>query len=578
MLRKLVRPLLQRALNAAINRLPVGLRPIAMQLRQKLLGGRPAGAAAAHTAQPSKASAAAAGSGTDSAGPADSTPADATPAPDPVGAAVNEFDEQLATALMAPSASDLNEIITEAEAGAMSEGSDPLHELDLARERLEQQLSDATAGVPPQEALEQFFPAVMAVMPLVRSAFKVLGRQRVINFIAARLAVIIKDYVGADAAKRLSRHLTDAGLRSIGLEAADVQSRPMEAMVATLEETFRQVAQLPDTAMQTQLRLETELQEAFASAAATNLPAEMLRDDLVGDDNEHSVWTMMPRLATPCYRYKKYGRVIPVSITQPMARAVVFAEDETLETRLLDSGIQSWPVQSQIHLYEGMPGSQLGHLAAFETEDSLADSATSAEEFEELTPQNAAVLLGRPGLGRTSPSGGTAGRAFAPGQRMFRIDVAGHRIRRRRFRFRVHVDGTAKAAELKIHLRLRERESHDVSGKLEQKAHVQLTAMFRHIIGPVQRASLARRFTRHTGTKFGTPLAPAQADKLASHVAEAMLTTIARELPNLVAQFAAATRDPAVGTTLTFVFPATDLQSALPAAPSVSVRPGWRRD
>ena len=234
-------------------------------------------------------------------------------------------------------------------------------------------------------------------------------------------------------------------------------------------------------------------------------------------------------------------------------------------------------MQSEVHLYEGMPGAQLGHLAAFETADSLADSALSSEEFEELTPQNAAVLLGRPGLGRVSPVAAGAGRTFVPGKRMFRIDVRGHKVRRRRHRMIVQIDGTATAGVLSVLLRLRERESHDVSRQLDQKAHVQLTAMFRNLIDPIQKASLARRFTRHTAARFGKPLPAEAADRLAAHVAEAVVTTIAKGLPELAPQFATATRDPATGTTLTFVFPAADLYAAVPGAPTVSIRPGWRR-
>ncbi len=44
---------------------------------------------------------------------------------------------------------------------------------------------------------------------------------------------------------------------------------------------------------------------------------------------------------------------------------------DTLERRLLDAGARVWPVQTEVHLYETLPGTQLGHLAAFEGEQGV---------------------------------------------------------------------------------------------------------------------------------------------------------------------------------------------------------------
>jgi hypothetical protein len=51
--------------------------------------------------------------------------------------------------------------------------------------------------------------------------------------------------------------------------------------------------------------LETEVQEAFAAAAARHLPAAVLRPELVEGESvgEHAVWMMMPRVTRPCFRY-----------------------------------------------------------------------------------------------------------------------------------------------------------------------------------------------------------------------------------------------------------------------------------
>ena len=130
------------------------------------------------------------------------------------------------------------------------------------------------------------------------------------------------------------------------------------------------------------------------------------------------MWVYMPRRARPAYRYKKYSRVFRVPITRPFARAIVLSDGGTLEHRLLDAGARVWPLEAEVHLYETMPGGQLGHLAAFEAEaEGPGEAGLAADEFEQLTPQIAAALTGSPGLARPC--------------RVFRVVVPGMRVRRR---------------------------------------------------------------------------------------------------------------------------------------------------
>ena len=131
------------------------------------------------------------------------------------------------------------------------------------------------------------------------------------------------------------------------------------------------------------------------------------------------MWVYMPRRARPAYRYKKYSRVFRVPITRPLARAIVLSDGGTLEHRLLDAGARVWPLEAERHLYETIPGGQLGHLAAFE----------------------AAALTGSPGLARP--------------RRVFRVVVPGMRVRRRH-RLIVRM-GPPTAPHLRVHLRLSER-------------------------------------------------------------------------------------------------------------------------
>ena len=242
MLRKLVRPLLKRVLAKALNRLPAPLRGPATQLAQRL------GIAEAE-AEPSLA---------------------------------EGFDAQLAELLLAPSDAAQEQVLGEATADEGSwESEDPIADLDRARATLAQQLSEAEPGRPPTEQLEQFIPVVMAAMPLIRTGVKIVGRDRIKNFLAGQLATLIQGYVGAQAARALAPHVADTGLRLLSLEAAPEQLGA-EALVDTLQETIADVMSLPAEALEDPLRLEAEIGDALGAAAVQHLPPAVLRDDLPG--------------------------------------------------------------------------------------------------------------------------------------------------------------------------------------------------------------------------------------------------------------------------------------------------------
>lgn len=107
-------------------------------------------------------------------------------------------------------------------------------------------------------------------------------------------------------------------------------------------------------------------------------------------------------------------------LSRPAARAILFEDDETLEDRLLDEGVTAWPAEAEVHLYEAIPGTQLGHLSGAETDPMSTEWAPTAE-FGELTPQAAGLLLRAPGLGRPGSGSMAGSRAMRPGQRFFRV-------------------------------------------------------------------------------------------------------------------------------------------------------------
>jgi hypothetical protein len=537
LLRRLARPLLKRVLDKALGRLPAPLQGPARMLAAKL------------------------GLGED----------------ETIEASLGEtFDQELAQLLLAPTEGQVEELLTELEVEASAPASDPLSRLDGARATLTEQLATADPQRPPTEQLEQFIPAVMAAMPLIRAGLKIVGRERVVRFLAGYLARLIQPHIGPVAAKALAPRIADTGLRLLSLEAEAPDRLGAEALVDALEETVRSVLELPAESLADPVRLESAADIALAEAAARLLPASALRPDLetFESTDREATWVLMPRRTPGCRRYRAYGRVFDVTITRPQARAIVLNGEDTLEERLHDAGLERWPLAGEVHLYETMPGTQPGHLSAFEDESTTWD----AGELEELTPEAASLLLGQPGLGRRHPA---PARRWAPGRRYFRLVVPGRVLRRRRPRLVMRLDARAAQPTIRLHLRLGDRSSGVLAGHLTRQAFPDAVGAVAQLVGPVVRRHLANRLLVRLRRGLGVAVTPARAESLANHLVEGMLRVLSAQLPGSAAAVLAAIKDPAPGITLTFVSTFADraaLQTGEAGEPTMTVRAGRRHD
>ncbi|MDP8927628.1 MAG: hypothetical protein M3O70_03380, partial [Actinomycetota bacterium] len=207
-LRRLVRPLLKRVLSRAIGKLPAPLRPAATRLASKFLGG-------SRRARRREAE------------------FETDEIPDVADLAA-EFDEAVAGAILVPDDASMEALLGEFEAAEPVDRGHSVDELAAARQRLAHQLVEAEPGRPPIPEMEQFIPAVMAAMPLIRLGVRVIGRERIVKKLAGLLASLTKDMVGPQIARPLSRHIADAGLRLLGLEAERTEDGMLaaEALVA----------------------------------------------------------------------------------------------------------------------------------------------------------------------------------------------------------------------------------------------------------------------------------------------------------------------------------------------------------
>jgi hypothetical protein len=424
--------------------------------------------------------------------------------------------------------------------------------------------------------MEQFVPLVMAAMPLIKLGMSVIGRQRIVDFVARLLANLIRPMVGSQIAQPLSQHVADAGLRLLGLEAEARDTVGAEALVAAAEDTIREVMSLPAASLENELLLEAAVQEAFEDAAVRHFPARVLRSGLDEAEDEaglaeaRGIWVPMPRVAGGRRRYRTYSIVGPVRIGRLVARSVVFPEGDTLEERLLDEGVTSWPVTTEVTTYELLPGGEPGHLAAFELEGE--SPASGALAFHQLADET-----WLPGVPR---HGGWTGRRGAgrPGRRYVRLRVAGRPVRRRR-RFALRLDLTGATPQLVLSLLVSERLAHQLAGDLAQRRHASVVAAVRHLVGPARQRAMAVRLRRLL-TRHGFPLQDGASAGLAGRLAAAVERVVAARLPEAAAALAAAAKDPAPGITLTFTFPFADrdaLARGVPGEPSLGIRPGHRR-
>ena len=105
--------------------------------------------------------------------------------------------------------------------------------------------------------------------------------------------------------------------------------------------------------------------------------------------------------------------------------------------------------------------------------------------------------------------------------------------------------------------------------------------LLRRVLGTRARQRLAERLTRQAQKALGAALPEGRGGALAGQLVESMLTTVAKQLPSAAATLGTAAKDPAPGLTLTFAFSFASKQAianAAPEAPTLTIRPGYRRD
>jgi hypothetical protein len=399
-LKPLLKPLLDRVLKFALDKLPPTLRPVARQLAQRLLG---------------------------KISSEDSEDFEASPATPNLEAIQQQFDLDVASLLFAEE-TEQEVIVQEAAQEAERVDGAPIAQLHEARARF---IDELERGVDPQEALENFIPVLGPYTPIARTAIGIIGRPRVVNFLAGFLAKFVGKYVPQPAAKQLSQAIVDTGMRMMSLETptgAEVQQLAPEAIAATVEDTVRRVAAFDETTFEHPALLEAAVTEAFHEAAAENFPQSLLIPEL-HEASAAGAWVSMP-LGKKRKYYKKYTRVFDVQITPQVAETVKTFGGTTLAAFLKDQLGVTTPVKARVHLYQAMIGTTPARIARFERGiPGLGTAARSASsQIHPLTPEAASALLQEPKLGRPASGNARSTRGrLTVGQRLYYLEVEGAR-------------------------------------------------------------------------------------------------------------------------------------------------------
>lgn len=387
----LLRPMVKRVVESAIDRLPANLQPIARTLRDKVPFLKEVE--------------------TEAADPAD------------VAEIQHEFNQAVANLLFAQSETEQDLEVARAVSPPAGPHVYPLAELETARERFIEGLGGLREGEDPTPQVEQFVPALL---PVLKIGLKLAGRQRAVDFLANFLGKLIQKFVGPQHAPPLSRAIVDAGLRLLHLEAAEENEAraAASAVASTVEETVRRVAALPEYVLDDQELLEGAALEAFEQAAANNLPpvlsADTYRKRPELRERRGGFWYRRGR------RYKK--RVGPriLARVSPHRLAALETFDGATVGEALEEQYAIAPgdeLEAEVHLYEAMPGMRLSDIVRGEEVVAKGEGDDGRTQLHPLTREAAALLLDEPEIGREAgdPT------APQPGQRFFYLELAGKR-------------------------------------------------------------------------------------------------------------------------------------------------------
>jgi hypothetical protein len=409
-LKGIVNELLIKVLNKAINKLPSSLRPVATALRKKYLKFELEEDEGNYEFEELL--------------------------DQNVAKIQHEFDLQVANLLFAPDETEEEAAISAyvSESNQMIEN--PINQLDRARAQFISEILEIEEEEDLAQRVENFAPAIIAAAKL---AIKFMGRDKVVRSLAKPISRLIKRFIPRKFRKYrwpLSKALVDVGLRSLKLEVAPEEEAETaaSAVASVVEDTIRDIANLPEYILDDEQLLESHVVDAFEQAAAKNFPhvlpenVYIRRPDLRETCRINGAWVMLP-LRGKKY-YKKYTRVFDTTICPHAAEVITTFGGISLATYLRDQYSLSAGsgIKARVHLYQAIPGSRLSQISKYESSVSGLGTTDGWSRFHPLTPEAAGLLIGETGLGRYVSAPYLAHRRMIDdngGQRFYYLEIDG---------------------------------------------------------------------------------------------------------------------------------------------------------
>ncbi|QJX46072.1 hypothetical protein HMJ29_03605 [Hymenobacter taeanensis] len=413
-LRALVKPLVHKVINFAINRLPIFLRPIAKQFVNKLMNRESFETEGSYAAE------------------AYETEAETEqPTTYEINEIQMEFNARVTNLLFAEteqeSEATVNNYLQENE---QPQSEDEASSLDAARERFVQELSELKDGEDPTPAIQRFIPALL---PILKVAITVIGRDKVVNFLGGLVAQLVGKILGNTLKthhRALGNAIADIGMSMISLESPlqNQERLGYEAYASTVEEILTEIGSRPENYTAEPEVVQSLVSEAFETAVANNFPAAMIKPAL-RQASGNGMWYKMPRVKR---FYRKYSTVFPVVIDARTALQVKSFKGQSLASFFKDKlGLpMGKPVQAKVHLYEAIRHTKLSVISRMEKLPGLGSSNWSAYcQLHPLTTSAAAMLLKEPGLGRDVDARFLQSRdLISTGQRFYFLEIPGAKV------------------------------------------------------------------------------------------------------------------------------------------------------
>ncbi|HRH48111.1 MAG TPA: hypothetical protein PLP23_05155 [Panacibacter sp.] len=439
----IVKPLIEKVLNLALNKLPPDVRKIAKEFAKKLFNRK--------KTQRDNTDRADATDDTDDISYSNKNDDDAddndeqtdnseegnenddsytgedgeTPTTYPVQNIQAEFDYYITRYIQTDNETLQQNLLNEYENNVEKEAieTNALHE---AKEQFIQELENLKEGEDPAPALENFIAeAIKAAQKIAKIAIKIIGRDKVVAFLANLMAKWISKYIAPDKALKLATVMADKGLKLLKLETGEPKNARAvyEAIAHTVEEAATKITALPDAVLNNPEVLAQEAYMAFENAAAAYFPDNVIRYEARESETGDGHWQSKGN-------YYKHTKTFETALDVNKLKSIETFGGVSLYDFITDTlRIQSpKPVDVKIHLFQASRGATLSAIAKNETKIPGLGSASPSSymQLHPLTIQAATALLGQPRLGKNvRPVNKRNRNLIFQGERFYYLQITG---------------------------------------------------------------------------------------------------------------------------------------------------------